>query len=196
MKKIIALVLSIVMICCFSVTAFAAESPSADQKITITVRKADVNNPTGKSDVEYTLDKGTLVTVKADEAKYGTFKNWSIYTVSATVEGVSAPAKSGIVTLSAVKNLATTTKTATAVEGKDYEVVKGSLTEKELTVKVNSTVIICGNYGNVVTNPLENSNADNSDSAPPTNDMTVAYAMVIMLAVVAFGFGVKKVYSK
>ena len=38
--------------------------------------------------------------------------------------------------------------------------------------------------------------ADDSASAPQTGDITVVYAMVIMLAVVAFGFGVKKVYSK
>ena len=39
MKKLIALVLSVVMICCFSVTAFAADSPSATEKVTVTVRR-------------------------------------------------------------------------------------------------------------------------------------------------------------
>lgn len=196
MKKIIALILSVVMICCFSVTAFAADSPTATEKVTVTVRKAEVVDPTGKVDVEYTLDKGTLVTVKADETTYGTFKNWSIYTVSASVEGVSAPVNSGVITLSAVKNLAATTKTATAVAGTDYEIVSGSLTAKEMTVKVNATVIICGNYGDVVTDPLSASNADGSASAPATSDMTAVYAVIVMLAVAAFGFGVKKVYSK
>lgn len=195
MKKIIALVLSIVLVCCCSVTAFAAESPTATEKVTVTVRKADVTNPTGKVDVEYTFDKGATVTVKANDA-YGTFNSWSIYKVEAAVEGTSSAVNSGIVTLSAVKNLAATTKTSDAVAGTDYEVVSGSLTSKELTVKVNTSVIICGNYDNVKTNPLNASTADNSASAPQTSDITVVYAVVIMLAVAAFGFGVKKVYSK
>lgn len=195
MKKIIALVLSVVMICCFSVTAFAAESPTATEKVTVTIRKADVVDPTGKVDTEYTLDKGTTLTVKAD-SKYGTFNSWSVYKVEASVEGVSAPVNSGIVTLSAVKNLAATTKTVDAVVGTDYEIVKGSLTSSEMTIKLNTSVIVCGNYDNVKTDPNVASGADDSDSAPQTSDMTAVYAMLVALAVVAFGFGVKKVYSK
>lgn len=196
MKKIIALVVSIVMICCLSVTAFAAESPTATEKVTLTVRKAEVVDPAGKVDVEYTFDKGTTLTVKADEAKYGTFKDWSVYKVVAAVEGVSAPVSNGVVTLSAVKNLAATTKTEKAVEGTDYEIVKGSLTSKEMTIKLNTAVIVCGNYGDKVTDPNASSNADGSASAPQTGDMTVVYAVIVMLGVVAFGFGAKKAYSK
>lgn len=195
MKKIIALVLSIVMICCFSVTAFAADSPTATEKVTVTVRKADVVDPDGNVDTAYTLDKGATLTVKAD-SKYGTFNSWSVYKVEATVEGVSAPVNSGIITLSAVKNLAATTKTVDAVTGTDYEIVKGSLTSTEMTIKLNTSVIVCGNYDNVKTDPNVASGADGSDSAPQTGDMTVAYAVIVMLAVAAFGFGVKKVYSK
>lgn len=195
MKKIIALVLSIVMICCLSVTAFAAESPSATEKVTFTVRKAEVVDPAGKVDTEYTLDAGATITVKAD-SKYGTFNSWSIYKEEAKVEGVSAPVNSGVVTLSAVKTLAATTKMVDAVAGTDYEIVKGSLTASELTIKVKTAVVICGNYNNVKTDPVAASNADNSASAPQTGDMTVVYGVIVMLAVVAFGFGVKKVYSK
>ena len=195
MKKIIALVLSVVMICCFSVTAFAADSPTATEKVTVTVRKAEVVDPTGKVDTEYTLDKGATLTVKAD-SKYGTFNSWSVYKVEASVEGVSAPVGSGVVTLSAVKNLAATTKTVDAVVGTDYEIVKGSLTSNEMTIKLNTSVIVCGNYDNVKTDPDASSNADDSASAPATSDMTAVYAVLVALAVVAFGFGVKKVYSK
>lgn len=194
MKKIIALVLSVVMICCFSVTAFAAESPSATEKVTVTVRKADVVSPTGKVDTEYTLDAGTTLTVKAN-SKYGTFNSWSVYKEE-TVTGVSAPVNSDVITLSVVKNLATTTKTVDAIQGTDYEIVKGSLTSTEMTIKLNTAVIVCGNYDNIKTDPNVASGADNSASAPQTNDMTVAYIAVVMLAVAAFGFGVKKVYSK
>lgn len=195
MKKIIALILSIVMICCFSVTAFAADSPTATEKVTVTVRKADVIDPAGKVDTEYTLDAGSTITVKAN-AKYGTFNSWSVYKVESAVEGVSAPVSSGVITLSAVKNLAATTKTVDAVVGTDYEIVKGSLTTTEMTIKLNTTVIVCGNYDNVKTDPNVASGADDSDSAPQTGDMTALYAVVVMLGVAAFAFGVKKVYSK
>lgn len=189
MKKIIALILSIVMVCCFSLTAFAADSPSASEKVTITVRKADVVDPTGKVDTEYTFDAGTTITVKAN-SKYGTFNSWSVYKSQASVGTTT-----GMVTLSVVKNLAAT-KMVDAVAGTDYEIVKGSLTSEEMTIKLNTAVIICGNYDNVKTDPSASSNADKSDSAPQTGDMTVAYVVVVMLAVAAFGFGVKKVYSK
>ena len=195
MKKIIALILSIVMICCFSVTAFAAESPTASEKVTVTVRKADIVDPAGKVDTEYTFDAGTTITVKAN-SKYGTFNSWSVYKEEATVEGVSAPVNSGIVTLSAVKALAATTKMVEAKAGTDYEIVKGSLTSSEMTIKLNTAVIVCGNYDNVKTDPAASSSADDSESAPQTGDMTAVYAVVVMLAVVAFTFGVKKVYSK
>ncbi len=167
MKKIIALVLSAIMICCFSVTAFAAKSPTASEKITVVVRKADVTNPTGKVDIEYTLDNGATITVKSDKI-YGTFNSWSIYK----------------------------SKDVEAVQGVDYEIVKGSLTSSELVINAKTSIILCGNYNNVKTDPSAASNADSSDSAPQTGDMTVAYAVVIMLAAAAFCFGVKKVYSK
>lgn len=196
MKKIIALVLSVMLICCCGITAFAAKSPEAGEKYDVIIRKAVGTAPVEKADIEYTVDKDTLITVKADEAAYGKFDNWSIYTVTETVEGVSAPVNSGVITLNAAINLAATTKTAKAVEGTDYEIVSGSLTAKELTVKVKTDVIICANYAGKVTDPNTNSNVDGKPTAPQTGDMTVVYVAVLMLAVVAFGFGAKKVYSK
>ena len=187
MKKLISLVLSVVMICCFSVTAFAVDSPTGVEKLTVTVRKADIFDPAGKVDTEYTFDVGTTITVKAN-SKYGKFDSWSVYKESATTPST------GMITLS-VLNLAAT-KTEDAAQGTDYEIIKGSLTTEEMTIKLNTSVIVCGNYDNVKTDPNVSSNADGSDSAPSTGDMTVAYALVVMIAVVAFGFGVKKVYSK
>lgn len=167
MKKLIALVLSVVMICCFSVTAFAADSPEATEKVTVTIRKADTADQAFKADVTHTIDNGTVIELKAD-AKYGKFDGWTLYAADG-------------------KTLAAAT---------DYEIVSGSLTEGTITIKLNKSVIICANYDNVKTDPNASSNADGSDSAPSTGDMTVAYALVVMLAVAAFGFGVKKVYSK
>ena len=167
MKKLIALILSIVMICCLSVTAFAAESPEATEKVTVTIRKADTADQEFKADVTHTVDNGTVIELKAD-AKYGKFDGWTLYTADG-------------------KTLAAAT---------DYEIVSGSLTEGTVTIKLNKSVIICANYDNVKTDPNASSNADDSANAPATGDMTVAYAMVLMLAVVAFGFSAKKVFAK
>lgn len=166
MKKIIALLLSVLMICCLSVTAFAAESPTATEKVVITFRKSTATAPVQSADVQYTVDKGYEITVKAD-AKYGTFTDWSIYRADAT-----------------------------AATADDYEIVSGSLTTSEMTVKVNATLIICANYDNVKTNPLEAGSTDKSDAAPKTADVTGVYFAVIMLSVMALGFSAKKVYSK
>lgn len=196
MKKLISLFLSIVMVFCLSVTAFAAESPSASEKITVKIRKSEYVDFSGKPDVEYTVNVDSSITVKVDDDKKDTFKSWSVYKVVSTVEGVSAPVKSGIINLNSALKLASTTKVEPAVEGTDYEIVSGGLDKAQVTLKLKTSVIICANYGSVVTDPLVDSSADSSVSAPQTSDMTAVYAVVIMLAVVAFGFGVKKVYSK
>lgn len=196
MKKLLAILLSVITVLCLSVTAFAAESPSATEKITIKIRKSEYVDFTGKADIEYTLDADSVLTVKVDADKEDTFKSWSVYKVVTTVEGVSAPVNSGVVTLNSALKLAATTKVVPAVEGTDYEVVKGGLDKSEVTLRLKTSLIVCANYGTVITDPLADSSADSSESAPKTSDMTAVYAAVIALAVVAFGFGAKKVYSK
>lgn len=168
MKKLIALLLSVLMICCLSVTAFAAESPSASDKVTVTVVKGTADNAIEKEGVGYTFEKGIVTAFKSDE-KNGVFNSWSVYKV-----------ESG--------------KTVPAVEGVDYEIVTGGLTTSEMSIKINAAVVVCGNYNNVTTNPLDYISVDGS--SPQTGDVTAVYAMIVMFAVVAFGFGVKKVYSK
>ena len=168
MKKFIALVLSIVLACRFSVTAFAAESPTADSKVTITIRKSDFVGFDGKSDVKYTVDDNSTITVK-NNSSYGKFNSWSFYKVANSVE---------------------------AVEGVDYEIVSGTVNSQEMTIKVKTSLIVCANYNDVKTEPLSDSNTDNSSSAPQTADYTVVYAVLSVLAASAFVFGVKKVYSK
>lgn len=196
MKKIVSLILSIIMVLGLSVTAFADESPVATEKVTVKIRKADYVGFDGKADVDYKVNVDDTVTVKADEKQIDTFKNWSVYKVVSSVEGVSAPVNSGITTLSAAVKLAATDKVVEAVNGTDYEVVSGGLDKTEVTLKLKTSVIICANYGQVLTDPMANSSSDNSSSAPKTGDFTVVYAAVIMLGVAALAFGVKKVYSK
>ncbi len=193
MKKLIAFVLCIAVICTLSVTAFAAESPSASAKVSVTLRKADSVAPTEKSDVSYTVDNGTVITVKANP-DYGTFNSWSIYKEQPAATGTSAKANnSGVITLSVI-NLATTTKVTEAVAGTDYKIVSGSLTSAEMKVEVYTDVIICGNYNNVVTDPLIKS--DSSATSPETGDFAVASAAIVMLVAAAVVFGAKKQFSK
>ena len=167
MKKIIALVLSIVMICCLSVTAFAANSPTASEKVTVTIRKGATANQEYKADVAYTVDGGTVLSLKAD-AQQGKFDNWTVY------------AEDG----------------KALTEGVDFVVVSGSLTSSEVSIKLIKSAIVCANYDNVKTDPKVPGSSDNSANAPQTGDMTAVYAFVVMLGVVAFAFGAKKVYSK
>ena len=195
MKKLMSIVLCIAILFSVSVVAFAAESPSATVKVTVTLRKATSVAPTEKTDVTYTIDNGTVVNVKANDA-YGKFNNWSIYKVTSTVEPTSAKPASGVTTLSVAANvvaLANAGSVVEAVAGKDYEIVSGSLTTSEMTVKVYSDVIICGNYDNVKTDPLVA--GDKAQTSPQTGDinMVAVFAMLIGAAAV---FGVKKAYNK
>ena len=167
MKKLIAIVLSIVMIFALSVTAFAADSPTATSKITITIRKALVADQEYKADVEYTVDGEKVFVFKAD-TKYGKFDNWTFYSEDGKA----------------------------LTEGTDYEIVAGSLNASEISIKFKKSVVVCANYDNVKTDPALPSSGDGSANAPQTGDATATYAVVIMLGIVAFAFGAKKVYSK
>ncbi len=173
MKKLIALILGLVLIFSLSVTAFAAESPSATLKVEVILRKVDSASSTVKSDVTHSADKGVIITATADETTYGRFNSWSIY-----------------------KSVPGSTTLDLAKEGVDYEIVGGSLTEGEIKIKCNSSVIVCANYNDVVTNPLVTSNADSSANAPQTGDAAGFYFAVIALAALVFGVAVKKQYSK
>lgn len=170
MKKIIALILSIVILCSLSVTAFAAESPVAEEIVSFVAKKAkivsievagdDATEDTEvediKLDVEYSFRKGTKVGVTADSS-YGTFKSWSIYKVEEAITTTSVSKGFGLFALNAATNLTATTKYVEAVEGVDYEIVEGSLTEDSLTVMSYSEIVICGNYNKIKTNPSKSS---------------------------------------
>lgn len=168
MKKIIAVILCVLSICALSVTAFAAESsPVAPTKVSVILRKGVGTQGIEKADVTYTPDANAVVSVKAAEGTYGTFKSWSIYKHDGTP----------------------------AVANTDYQIVSGTAQSKEISIKLLSDVIICANYGNVITNPLSSSSGTTSTS-PATGDVAVMYAAVVMLACAAVIFGTKKVLSK
>ncbi len=85
MKKIIALLLSVLLLVSFSVTAFAAKSPVADDVFNVTI----INGENAKPNVSNN-DGTKNVTVEADPDK-GDFDEWVIYKADGktlAVEGV------------------------------------------------------------------------------------------------------------
>lgn len=91
MKKIMALVLSLVLVMGLSVTAFAAESPSGEQVFSITFI-----NGVGAAKANAAVNKDGTYTVKADTSK-GKFDGWVVYKADGTVakEGVDYVFTSG-----------------------------------------------------------------------------------------------------
>lgn len=174
MKKLIAILLSLILVFAFSVSAFAASSPVAKEQVTVVLRKGDGISGALEADVKYTLDGGSEVSVVADEAEYGSFNSWSIYKVVGE------------------------NKTVAAVTPDDYEIIKGGLKLRELTFLAHTDLIICGNYGNTVTDPLSSSSTSGTqtDESPETGDMLVLYAAIVMLISAATLAVAKKQFSK
>lgn len=94
MKKIMAVLLATIMVLGLSVTAFAADSPVADEYYNVVV----INGVGAKSDTQK-IKKGVDYTVKADSAK-GTFNSWTVYKTDGTVakEGTDYTVTSGSAT--------------------------------------------------------------------------------------------------
>lgn len=174
MKKIIALLLTITLLFTLSLTAFAAKSPEAAQKVTVVLRKGDGIKGALESDVKYTLDGGAEVSVVANEKEYGKFAGWSIYKVVG--EGKTEPAN---------------------MPG-DYEIIKGGANLHELSILAHTDLIICANYGDTITDPLSQSSTSGTDTdeSPQTGDMMALYAFIAILACVAVMVGVKKQFAK
>ena len=171
MKKIIAVIVCIAVLCTLSVAAFAA-SPSGTPMINVIIRKADGLEGVTKVDEKTALemtDNGVIVRIKTNSI-YGNFNNWRIYKPDSSAQGYSA-----------------------AVEGTDYRIIEGSLTSVALKVNVFSDVIICGNYNGTITDPLS---ASSQGSAPLTADMSVVCAAIVMLAAAGMVMSAKKVFSK
>ena len=84
MKKVFALILAVVLVMSFSVTAFAAKSPEG-----VSINKVSVINGKGSETQAESVKVGESFEIKADKAK-GTFNKWIVYKAdgSLAVEGV------------------------------------------------------------------------------------------------------------
>lgn len=94
MKKLIAVMISLVLVLSFSVVAFAADSPSGTVVRTVTV----INGANAKG-APQSIPVGQSVTVTADSSK-GTFNSWKVYKAdgSAAVAGTDYTVSAGSLT--------------------------------------------------------------------------------------------------
>jgi len=99
MKKVLSLLLAVVLLFSLSVTAFAADSPIADENVVVTI----INGPDAKAE-KHTVKKGEEVEFKAD-AEQGKFDSWSVYKADgkAAKEGTDYVIKSGKLTSDTIK---------------------------------------------------------------------------------------------
>lgn len=165
MKKLIALVIAVLVICAVPAMAFAANSPSGEKVINVSVQKADID---GSDKTQVTVKEGGSVSVKTD-ASVGTFNNWKIYKVTGT---------------------GTAAKYVEAVAGTDYTVVTGTLKDAALTVKPLTDIVICANYNNKLTDPKT---GDMSEEAPKTGASVALLAFVCTLSLAGAGVAAKKI---
>lgn len=164
MKKIVAVLLALTAVFALSFSALAVDSPEATVKVNVTVRVAQPKSGVDKVDTAVPVDKGTVIRVSTDSSK-GKFNSWAVYKADGTL----------------------------AVKGTDYEIVEGSLTSTEFSIKVNADLYVCGNYNGKITDPLTGE-AKTPDS-PKTGDTAVACAAVMLLSA-AFVVGANKKFCK
>ncbi len=165
MKKLIALVIAVLVICAVPAMAFAADSPSGEKVYNVTVQKADID---GTDKTQVTVDEGGNIVVKAD-ATVGTFNSWKIYKLEGT--GTSA-------------------KYVEAVAGTDYTVVTGTMKDASLTVKPLTDIVICANYDDKLTDPKT---GDMSEEAPKTGANIALLVFVCTLSLAGAGVAAKKI---
>ena len=160
MKKIIALVLSLVLVMGLSVTGFAAESPSGEQVYSVTFI-----NGVGASKANAAVNKDGTYAVKADTSK-GKFDGWVVYKADGTV----------------------------AKEGVDYVFASGSAKDADAVIKPLTDIVICGNYGGQVTDPV--TGTAKTDTSPETADTAVMLFTAVIMMAAACGFVAKKQLAK
>lgn len=173
MKKIVSLLVALVIVLSLSVSAFAVKSPVAPTEIVITSRQIITKIGEKVQAGKITVEKGSQIVFKYDPSK-GKFDRIAYYVVD---EDGKAITKNG--------------EFVEAVEGVDYEVV--SENDKEFTVKVNTDLIVCGDYNGKKTNPNTGEPIDDESPETGVNDVTAEVVIAaILLAGAAFVFAAKK----
>lgn len=170
MKKILALVLTLVLILGLSVPVFAAKSAGGTVyfKVVVVDGNAHKDAPAGttpKNITENTVVDGKSIKVKADESK-GVFDGWVIYKADGTV----------------------------AVKDVDYKVLGAfSLTDPEIEIIPLATIVITANYDGVKTETVI---VNDEDESPKTGDNTVVVLSAAALIALCSAVVAKKQLAK
>ncbi len=155
MKKILALVLTLVLIMGLAVPVFAAKSAGGQVYFKVVIvdgngHKDAPADTTPENITHTTVVDGNKVTVKADETK-GKFDGWVIYKADGTL----------------------------AVKDVDYKVLGAfSLTDPTIEIIPLATIVITANYDGVKTETVIVSDEDES---PETGDNTVVVLSAVAL---------------
>ena len=164
MKKVLALVLTLVLVFGLAVPAFAAKSPNGQVyfKVVIIDGNDHADAPDQGADkhenITYsTVVDGNKVIAKATADK-GTFNGWKFYKADRSP----------------------------AVLGVDFKLAPGfSLTDTEIEFIPLTTIVVTANYDDVVTEPII---VNDEEEAPATGDNTVvvfsAVALIALCGVV------------
>jgi hypothetical protein len=155
MKKVFAIILTIVLVMGLSIPAFAAKSPGGTvyHKVVVVDGNDHKDAPAGSTPeniTHKTVVEGDKVKVTATEGK-GTFDNWVIYKADGTP----------------------------AVAGEDYRLLGAfALTDPEIELIPLTTIVITANYDNIKTETIIISDEDES---PETGDNTVVVLSAVAL---------------
>lgn len=157
MKKVFALILTLVLVFGMAVPAFAAKSPNGTVYYKVVVidgnDHADAPQQSDKHEnITHTnVTDGKALKAKADPVK-GKFDGWKIYKADG--------------------------KTV-AVAGVDYKVLGAfSLSDEEIEIIPLATIVITANYNGVVTETIE---VKDEAVSPPTGDATVVVLSAVAL---------------
>jgi hypothetical protein len=157
MKKVFALILTLVFVFSMAVPAFAAKSPNGTvyNKVVIVDGNDHVDTPEQDTQKEEnithtTVVEGNTVKVKANPNK-GKFDGWKIYKPDGKP----------------------------AVPGVDYKVLGAStLSDDEIEIIPLATIVITANYNDVVTETII---VEDEEVSPPTGDATVVVLSAVAL---------------
>ena len=170
MKKILALVLTLVLILGLSVPVFAAKSAGGTVyfKVVVVDGNGHKDAPAGTTPdnvTESIVVAGNKIKVKADEYK-GDFDGWVIYKADGTV----------------------------AVKDVDYKILGAfSLTDPEIEIIPLATIVITANYNGVKTEPVI---VNDEDESPETGDNTVVVLSAVALIALCGAVVAKKQLAK
>ena len=157
MKKVFALILTLVFVFSMAVPAFAAKSPNGTvyNKVVIVDGNAHKDAPAqgdnkNENITHTTVVEGKSIKVKADPNK-GKFDGWSIF---------KADGKP-------------------AVAGVDYKILgASSLSDDEIEIIPLATIVITANYNDVVTETII---VEDEEVSPPTGDASVVVLSAVAL---------------